>query len=334
MAQSACLLSRIMASSVSASVRAGKIIRDVMTHGGLNIVEKGKNDLQTEADRCAQRCIIASLSRQFPNITIIGEEGSTNCEVPSDWIVTEADQEVLELKLPADLEEIDPKDVCVWVDPLDGTYMYYSFQLYEYILFVNYLKSNYYFQGTSEYTQGLVEHVTVLVGVAIGRTAIGGVIHQPYYKNTENEILGRTLWGINGVGFGGFTPSAPPNGKRIITTTRSHSDTNVEAAINALSPDDVLRVGGAGYKVILLMEGKAHAYVMASRGCQRWDTCAPEAILHAVGGALTDFYGDRYPYNAETKYSNDKGILATAPGQNHQWYLNNIPYEVKQKLGQ
>ncbi|XP_076765646.1 3'(2'),5'-bisphosphate nucleotidase 1 isoform X2 [Xylocopa sonorina] len=307
MAQSACLLSRIMASSVSASVRAGKIIRDVMTHGGLNIVEKGKNDLQTEADRCAQRCIIASLSRQFPNITIIGEEGSTNCEVPSDWIVTEADQEVLELKLPADLEEIDPKDVCVWVDPLDGT---------------------------SEYTQGLVEHVTVLVGVAIGRTAIGGVIHQPYYKNTENEILGRTLWGINGVGFGGFTPSAPPNGKRIITTTRSHSDTNVEAAINALSPDDVLRVGGAGYKVILLMEGKAHAYVMASRGCQRWDTCAPEAILHAVGGALTDFYGDRYPYNAETKYSNDKGILATAPGQNHQWYLNNIPYEVKQKLGQ
>ncbi|CAL7949584.1 unnamed protein product [Xylocopa violacea] len=307
MAQSACLLSRIMASSVSASVRAGKIIRDVMTHGGLNIVDKGKNDLQTEADRCAQRCIIASLSHQFPNITIIGEEGSTNCEVPSDWIVTEADQEVLEFKLPAHLEEIDPKDVCVWVDPLDGT---------------------------SEYTQGLVEHVTVLVGVAIGRTAIGGVIHQPYYKNTENEILGRTLWGINGAGFGGFTPSAPPNGKKIITTTRSHSDCNVEAAINALSPDEVLRVGGAGYKVILLMEGKAHAYVMASKGCKRWDTCAPEAILHAVGGILTDFYGDRYSYNAETKYSNDKGILATAPGQNHQWYLNNIPYEVKQKLGQ
>lgn len=32
------------------------------------------------------------------------------------------------------------------------------------------------------------------------------------------------------------------------------------------------------------MEGKAHAYVFASDGCKRWDTCAPEAILHAVGG--------------------------------------------------
>lgn len=76
------------------------------------------------------------------------------------------------------------------------------------------------FLGTSEYAQGLVEHVTVLVGVAVGHRAVGGIIHQPYYKNTENEILGRTLWGINGVGFGGFAPTPPPEGKRIITTTR------------------------------------------------------------------------------------------------------------------
>lgn len=77
--------------------------------------------------------------------------------------------------------------------------------------------------GTAEYTQGLVEHVTVLVGVAIGKKAIGGVIHQPYYKNDENGPYvenGRTLWGIDGAGFGGFTPKSPPEGTRIITTTR------------------------------------------------------------------------------------------------------------------
>lgn len=305
MAQSASLLSRIIASSISATVRAGKIIRDVMSHGGLNIVEKGKNDLQTEADRCAQRCIIANLSHLFPNITIIGEEEPSNCEVPSDWVVTEADQDVLKLKLPTHLEDLDPKDVCVWVDPLDGT---------------------------SEYTQGLVEHVTVLVGVAIGHRAIGGVIHQPYYKNPGSELFGRTLWGIDGVGFGGFTPVPPPVGRRIITTTRSHSDSNVQAAINALSPDEVIRVGGAGHKVILLLEGRAHAYVFASKGCKRWDTCAPEAILHAIGGTLTDFYGERYSYHSGTSYPNTRGILATAPGQSHQWYLSHIPEDVKQTL--
>lgn len=31
--------------------------------------------------------------------------------------------------------------------------------------------------GTLEYTQGFVEHVTVLVGVAVGHRAVGGVIH-------------------------------------------------------------------------------------------------------------------------------------------------------------
>lgn len=120
MAQSAPLLLRVIASSVNAATRAGKIIRDVMTKGELGIVDKGKNDPQTEADRSAQRCIIASLSRQFPNVAIIGEEGSSNCEVPSDWVVTDSDQEVLGIKLPKDLEDLEEKDLCIWVDPLDG----------------------------------------------------------------------------------------------------------------------------------------------------------------------------------------------------------------------
>lgn len=76
------------------------------------------------------------------------------------------------------------------------------------------------FIGTSEYTQGLVEHVTVLVGIAVKDRAVGGVIHQPYYKNSESDSLGRTIWGIDGVGVGGFKPITPADGKRIITTTR------------------------------------------------------------------------------------------------------------------
>ncbi|XP_066598239.1 3'(2'),5'-bisphosphate nucleotidase 1 isoform X2 [Prorops nasuta] len=304
MAQSAPLVARIVALSVSATRKAGKIIRDVMRQGGLNIVEKGENDLQTEADRSAQRCIISSLNSQFPNITIIGEEGSSNCDVPSDWIVSDLDEEILNLEFPSHLSDIDPKNLCVWVDPLDGT---------------------------SEYTQGLVEHVTVLVGVAVGDRAIGGVIHQPYYQS-ESGLLGRTLWGIDGVGYGGFNPVHPPEGKRIITTTRSHSNKTVQIAIDAMKPDEIIRVGGAGHKVILLLEGKAHAYVFASSGCKRWDTCAPEAVLYAIGGSLTDLYGERYSYTSHTEYANKKGVLATGPGQHHQWYLSHIPDEVKQKL--
>ncbi|XP_043274162.1 3'(2'),5'-bisphosphate nucleotidase 1 [Venturia canescens] len=307
MAQCPPLLTRLLASSVTASAHAGKIIRDVLSKGELNIVEKGKNDLQTEADRSAQMCIIESLTRQFPNVSIIGEEGTSKCEVPSEWIIKDMDPDILKLKLPTHLENIEPKDVCVWVDPLDGT---------------------------SEYTQGLVEHVTVLVGVAVGDRAVGGVIHQPYYRDAKDSIVGRTLWGIEGVGTGGFKTISPPEGKRIITTTRSHSNKTVQAALDALKPDEVLRVGGAGHKVILLLEGKAHAYVFASAGCKRWDTCAPEAILHAIGGKLTDLYGDLYSYKNDTPHSNSRGVLATAPGQIHSWYVSRIPDEVKQQLPQ
>lgn len=51
-------------------------------------------------------------------------------------------------------------------------------------------------------------------------------------------------------------------------------------------------------QVMLLMEGKAHVYVFASPGCKKWDTCAPQAILEAAGGVLTDIQGAPIPYHA------------------------------------
>lgn len=77
---------------------------------------QGKNDLQTEADRSAQRCIVTSLSRQFPSVTIIGEEGPSDCEVPSDWVVTDSDPQILQLTCPKELLDLKDSEVCglVW----------------------------------------------------------------------------------------------------------------------------------------------------------------------------------------------------------------------------
>jgi len=50
---------------------------------------------------------------------------------------------------------------------------------------------------------GLLDHVTVLIGIAINGEAVAGVIHQPYfnYESKEPDIeLGRTIWGIVGLG--------------------------------------------------------------------------------------------------------------------------------------
>ncbi|KAL6089895.1 hypothetical protein STEG23_020235, partial [Scotinomys teguina] len=57
--------------------------------------------------------------------------------------------------------------------------------------------------------------------------------------------------------------------------------------------------GGAENKIIQLIEGKTSAYVFASPGCKKWDTCVPEVVLHAVGGKLTDIHGNALQYNKE-----------------------------------
>lgn len=322
---------RLIASSITAASRAGKIIRDVMNRGDLGIIDKGKNDLQTEADRSAQRCIVASLSQMFPNLAIIGEEGVSNLEVPSDWIVTEFDESVLAMKCPQQYLDIQQDDVTVWVDPLDGT---------------------------GEYTQGFLDHVTVLVGIALRGNPIAGVIHQPYHNykagslplNTCAEAtdpipasdavvpssclpdVGRTMWGLIGLGVGGFKPISPPKGKFIVCTTRTHATNLTQQTIEAMKADQVIRIGGAGYKVLLLMEGKAHAYVFPSPGCKKWDTCAPEAVLRAMNGCLTDITGKEYKYDADAAFPNSLGVVATTEEVTHDDIIKLIPDEVKSEL--
>lgn len=80
------------------------------------------------------------------------------------------------------------------------------------------------------------------------------------------------------------------------------------------------------------MEGKAHAYVFARDGCKRWDTCAPEAVLEAMGGRLTDMRGGQYSYEHNTNHENTGGVLATAKGEDHDWYIQNIPSNVREAL--
>ena len=145
--------------------------------------------------------------------------------------------------------------------------------------------------------------------------------------------MGRTFFGVNGAGTGGkLIPQPPPEGERIVTSSRSHSTGLVDQVIKACEPSQVIRVGGAGHKVILLMEGQAHCYVFCSPGCKRWDTCAPEAILHAMGGKLTDIQGNFYDYQKHVNPVNEWGVLAASNAKDHEEYLSKIPDHCKAQV--
>lgn len=306
MASKPALLMRLMASAYAVAEKSGAIARRVMQSGDLGIVEKtGANDLQTAADRLVQQSICASLSRSFPKVTIIGEEDLPAAVVEEDLIETTQAEEVLLKPCPPEYTSLKEEELVVWVDPLDGT---------------------------KEYTEGLLDHVTVLIGVAYGGKAIAGVINQPFYNYQlgAGAALGRTMWGVLGLGAFGFQLQEVPSDQRIVTTTRSHSNKVVTDCVAAMDPTSVIKVGGAGNKIVQLVEGKASAYVFASPGCKKWDTCGPEAILHAVGGKLTDMHGNAYCYDANVKHMNSAGVLATL--RNHDYYLSRVPQSVRQSL--
>lgn len=303
---------RLISSAVSIATRAGVEVKRIVKTGQLGVVDKGVQDYQTEADRTAQRLIVASLSKKFPKCTIVGEEELVeDKEADSKLIDTSFHLDVLNLNLPSQYREVTEEQITIWVDPLDGT---------------------------TEFVKGYLEHVTVLIGISIDGETVAGIINQPFHGYSESSDIekssSRTMWGLVGLGCFGVTPKPLPSDKLIITTTASHGNTKIEQSIAALKPDQVLKVGGAGHKVLLVIEGKAHAYVFASNGCKRWDTSAPEAVLKSLGGRLTDVFGNQieYRHRSDGDYQNYLGIIASADDQTHNKVIENIPKDVKDQL--
>ena len=131
-----CKIAQILASSVSLANESGKVIRKIFKNGKLGIIDKGGiANYQTEADRAVERLIVSSLKTQFPQISVIGEEDEI-FDLEKN-IISEKCPNVLEKVFPNEALNVSENDICVWVDPLDGT---------------------------AEFVEGYLHHVTVLIG--------------------------------------------------------------------------------------------------------------------------------------------------------------------------
>ena len=181
---------------------------------------------------------------------------------------------------------------------------------------------------------GFIEHVTVLIGIALGGKAVAGVIHQPFVTAADNT-MGRTVWGMVGLGVrgGNLITKSPSSGGLCVVVTRSHYTEFVERTVKALNPTVNLRAGGCGNKVLMVIEGKADAYVFPSRGTKKWDTCAGDGIVRAAGGLLTDIHGEDIRYDlGKAKAVNQAGLLVTMDTELHKDLISKIPQSVKDEF--
>ena len=211
------------------------------------ITEQDAKDPTTVADTLAQKIIVSSIKYYYPKINICGEEGNLECS--DDNVIKGVDTEFdSDKKIPEIYDNIKMDQLFIWVDPVDGT---------------------------KEFTEGIKEAVTTLVGIAYKGRPICGIIGRPF----TSEVI----WGIVGLGAYGLKYKIElgkrDKSRRIICTSRSHFSPSMRGYISACNPSGFKRSGGAGGKVLMVIEGDADAYVFPSLGTKKWDTCAPVMYL-------------------------------------------------------
>lgn len=103
-----------------------------------------------------------------------------------------------------------------------------------------------------------------------------------------------------------------------LVTSKSHRSERLDALMQLLgiTPEQTLRTASTGVKISMVARGEADFYAHPTVGTKLWDSAAPQAILHAAGGRLTDMRGQPLVYTGPD-LGNDFGLLATSHGVDH-----------------
>uniref|UniRef100_A0A1I7XMN5 inositol-phosphate phosphatase n=1 Tax=Heterorhabditis bacteriophora TaxID=37862 RepID=A0A1I7XMN5_HETBA len=228
------------------------------------LTDEGKAELLTKADLVSNFLIMDVLQR-FPKLKIITEEKESllkeneasqyRSESYSLWLNARS---VLD-QIPSRRLALD--DVLVYVDPLDAT---------------------------QEFTEGLTDYVTVMVCVAVRDKPVFGAIYRPFLNET---VFGAQEWGVITSSGEKIQPRSAEETPKTIVISRSHSG-NIKSLVTKSfgAQYTVEAAGGSGYKTLRLINGTAELYVHQT-AIKKWDTCAGDAILRAMGGAMLDFDG-------------------------------------------
>lgn len=288
-------LGHLLSASIELAERAGKEVAEVRMKENQDIdqevkgeTHEGAKEYVTRGDMMSHRALVKGLLKVFPGITYVSEEHEK--ETDSNVRAPNIDRkEIMEISTQGD--EVDLSRVAVWIDPLDAT---------------------------QEYTDKLLQYVTVMVCITVDGKPVAGVIHHPDFGE---EYPAETTWAWVGHGSSpGLSQAAQTTKKQErnaamnhlkLIVSRSHAGPVEVAAKTAFgSVTEVIPAGGAGYKVLHVIKGNVDGYVHVT--CiKKWDICAGDAILQALGGNMTTLNGKKVDYSANLTPKNELGLLAT-----------------------
>ncbi|XP_031705094.1 inositol polyphosphate 1-phosphatase [Anarrhichthys ocellatus] len=176
---------------------------------------------------------------------------------------------------------LGPSELGIWIDPIDATSQYIEGR--EEVLEEGHLSPS-----------GL-HCALVLIGVYLRSTGepVMGVINQPFnYKDPAGGgWRGKHFWGVSCGSVNVCSVSRPKGGPGAgLSAVLSSSEKPVvkEALTSLCGPDKLMYASGAGYKILCVIQGLADVYVLSEGSTFKWDSCAPHALLRALGGGVVD----------------------------------------------
>ncbi|XP_062324071.1 inositol polyphosphate 1-phosphatase [Osmerus eperlanus] len=180
---------------------------------------------------------------------------------------------------------LSPTDLGIWIDPIDATSQYIEGR--EEVLVEGHLSPS-----------GL-QCALVLIGVYLRATGepVMGVINQPFHhKDSTGGWKGQHFWGVSYGSFKACSVDRPKDGTKESTggggISVVLSSSEKQAVKEALTPlcglDRLMYASGAGYKILCVIQGLADIYVLSEGSTFKWDSCAPHALLRALGGGMVD----------------------------------------------
>ncbi|MDQ7029206.1 MAG: 3'(2'),5'-bisphosphate nucleotidase CysQ [Ardenticatenia bacterium] len=164
--------------------------------------------------------------------------------------------------------------------------------------------------GTREFLEEVGQFVVQIGLVYRGRPVVG-VVYQP--------VTDKLYYGLVGEGAflerGARVEQLRVNGCQEVAAfravvSRSHASPLTARLLEALGIRQVVPIGSVGLKVAALVEGAAELYLHPSGYTNVWDTAAPEALLVAAGGLMTDCFGRPLDYQSQD-VKNRYGLLAS-----------------------
>ena len=116
-----------------------------------------------------------------------------------------------------------------------------------------------------------------------------------------------------------------------LVTSKNHRNTTLRNLIQKIHFKEVIIMGSIGCKIASILRGQSDIYICLSMpegsSPKDWDFAAPEAILKAAGGAITNIYNEELVYGASNFQQG--GIIVASNNRINQM---KICSEIKQTL--